>query len=161
MAISLSGGRSAFPTIFAIQMIRVEESTAQGTREPRAVVSDDDHADIRGLITAFHWYVAGLPRSNIGDHHADAHIPVSGIPPSVLAHCVSRVVGSIVMSVVGYADLLGAADFSATKCSGARRDLADDVPIRYSEQQWYHWRQLKLGGTQPYIFVLSEHLQDY
>jgi hypothetical protein len=31
-----------------------------------------DQTDMRGLITAIHLSVAGLPRSNAGDHHADA-----------------------------------------------------------------------------------------
>lgn len=39
-----------------------------------------DHADIRGLGTAIHLSIAGLPRSNIGDHHADALIAHSRIP---------------------------------------------------------------------------------
>ena len=39
-----------------------------------------DHADIRGLVTAIHLSVAGLPRSSVGDHHVDARIVRSRIP---------------------------------------------------------------------------------
>ena len=39
-----------------------------------------DHADIRGLATAFHLSVAGLPQSSVGDHPMDAHISCSRIP---------------------------------------------------------------------------------
>ena len=60
--------------------MNLEESTAQESRDARAEVGDDDHADIRGLITALHLSVAGLPRSSVGDHHADAHIARSRAP---------------------------------------------------------------------------------
>src|SRR5437879_10444077 len=33
-----------------------------------------DHSDIRGLATAFHLFLAGLPRSRDWDHHRDARI---------------------------------------------------------------------------------------
>src|SRR5579872_776366 len=33
-----------------------------------------DHSDIRGLATAFHLFLAGLPRSRDWDHHKDARI---------------------------------------------------------------------------------------
>jgi hypothetical protein len=39
-----------------------------------------DHTDIRGLSTAIHWSVAGLPRSKVGDHRADAYIVRPRIP---------------------------------------------------------------------------------
>src|SRR6185437_12865708 len=40
-----------------------------------------DHSDIRGLATAFHLFLAGLPRSSGWDHHMDARIkPVEGSP---------------------------------------------------------------------------------
>ena len=64
-----------------------------------------DHADIRGLVTALHRSVAGLPRSRIGDHphgdarigdhpHGDAHIALSRIPLTVrrASRCRSAVV---------------------------------------------------------------------
>ncbi len=44
-----------------------------------------DHSDIRGLGTAFHRSVAGLPRSRIGDHPLDAHVEPSRIPLIVCA----------------------------------------------------------------------------
>ena len=88
-------------------MLRAEESTAQGTRDAGALVRDDDHADIRGLVTAIHLSVAGLPRSSVGDHHADAHIVRSRIP--LIGARASRdpcVVGSMVMKIAGCCDLL-------------------------------------------------------
>src|ERR1700686_673893 len=88
-------------------MLRVEESTAQGTRDARALAATMDHADIRGLVTAIHLSVAGLPRSRIGDHHADAHIALSRIP--LIGARASRdpcVVGSMMMGVAGGCDLL-------------------------------------------------------
>lgn len=66
-----------------------------------------NHADIRGLVTAIHLSVAGLPRSRIGDHHVDAHIARSRIP--LIGALVSRdpcVVGSMVMRIAGRCDLL-------------------------------------------------------
>jgi hypothetical protein len=81
-------------------MLNPEESTAQGTRDAKAWFGDDDHADIRGLATAIRLSVAGLPRSNVGDHHADAHIALSRIP--LIGAGASRdpcVVGSVVMMV--------------------------------------------------------------
>jgi hypothetical protein len=32
-----------------------------------------DHSNIRGVVTAFHFSVAGLPLSESGDHRIDAH----------------------------------------------------------------------------------------
>jgi hypothetical protein len=79
-----------FLTIFLIRMLRVNESTMQGTRDAGAFAATMDHVDIRGLITAIHLSVAGLPRSKVGDHHADAHIALSRIPLVVLAPRVTR-----------------------------------------------------------------------
>ena len=73
-----------------LQMLRVEEATAHETRDAKAMVGDDDQTDIRGLVTAFELSVAGLPRSRVGDHHADAHVVLSRIPLSVLTHRVTR-----------------------------------------------------------------------
>src|SRR6202158_3265332 len=110
-------------------MLRAEESTAQGTRDARALVGDDDHTDIRGLVTAFHWSVAGLPRSNVGDHHADAHIVLSRIP--LIGARASRdpcVVGSMVIRRAGRYALLLSMGLSAAEYSCDRFDLAGDVP---------------------------------
>jgi hypothetical protein len=52
-----------------------EERDAQAVR-----LTTMDHADIRGLATAFHLSVAGLPQSSVGDHPMDAHISCSRIP---------------------------------------------------------------------------------
>jgi hypothetical protein len=39
-----------------------------GQRDARQLQATMDHADIRGLATALHRSVAGLPRSKNGDH---------------------------------------------------------------------------------------------
>ena len=48
-----------------------------------------DHADIRGLVTAFHLSVAGLPHSSVGDHRVNAHVTRSRIPLIGPAHRVA------------------------------------------------------------------------
>jgi hypothetical protein len=63
---------------------------AQASRDARAFTATMDHADIRGLATASDLSVAGLPRSNIGDHHVDARVADSRAPLIVLAHRVTR-----------------------------------------------------------------------
>jgi hypothetical protein len=55
--------------------------TPQGEHDAREALATIDHADMRGLVTAFHLSVAGLPRSSIGDHPKDTHITCSRIPP--------------------------------------------------------------------------------
>jgi hypothetical protein len=55
--------------------------TPEGERDAREALATIDHADIRGLVTAFHLSVAGLPRSKLGDYPKDAHITCSRIPP--------------------------------------------------------------------------------
>jgi hypothetical protein len=59
--------------------------TPEGERDAREALATIDHADMRGLVTAFHLCVAGLPRSKFGDYPKDAHITCSRIP-----HIVSR-----------------------------------------------------------------------
>src|ERR1700722_20035711 len=90
-----------------IKMSRVEEATAQGTRDARGFAATIDHADIRGLVTAFLLSVAGLPRSSVGDQHADAHVASSRIPliealvsrdPCIVSSMVMRMLGSVTPS---------------------------------------------------------------
>ena len=45
-----------------------ESFTLDGERDARSLSATMDHSDIRGLVTALHRYVAGLPRSSVGDH---------------------------------------------------------------------------------------------
>ena len=103
------------------KMLNLEESTAQGSRDARAVVGDDDHADIRGLVTAIHRSVAGLPRSSVGDHHVDAHIAQPRIP--LIGAQASRdpcVVSSLVMDGCWMASPpTELARLDAFSCSGA------------------------------------------
>src|ERR1700686_356632 len=59
--------------------------TGWGTRRAE-LVATMDHADIRGLVTALHRSVAGLPRSSIGDHRGGCpHSSVEGSPHRVRA----------------------------------------------------------------------------
>jgi hypothetical protein len=48
--------------------------TPNRKRDVREMAATMDHSDIRGLGTAFHLFLAGLPRSRIWDHHKDARI---------------------------------------------------------------------------------------
>ena len=56
----------------------------RGTRRVK-LMATMDHSDIRGLFTALHRYVAGLPLSRSGDHRKDAHVELSRIPLIVFA----------------------------------------------------------------------------
>jgi hypothetical protein len=56
------------------------------TREDLATM---DHSDMRGLVTAFHRFVAGLPRFRVGDHQVDAHVEGSRVPLIVFARRVA------------------------------------------------------------------------
>jgi hypothetical protein len=69
-----------FLTVSVITRSSFEGSTAQESRDARAFSATMDHADMRGLATAFHLSVAGLPRSSVGDHRIDAHVADSRIP---------------------------------------------------------------------------------
>src|SRR5882672_12450413 len=42
--------------------------TPNGERDAWGMAATMDHSDIRGLGTALHLFLAGLPRSEIGDH---------------------------------------------------------------------------------------------
>lgn len=59
-----------------------------------------DHADIRGLITAIHWSVAGLPPSSAGDHRLDAHIAHLRIPLIVLLASRDRCVVGLMVALL-------------------------------------------------------------
>ena len=48
--------------------------TPNRKRDAREMAATMDHSDIRGLATAFHLFLAGLPRSRNWDHHRDARI---------------------------------------------------------------------------------------
>ena len=54
--------------------------TPEGERDARSISETMDHADIRGLGTAVHRSVAGLPRSSVGDHPEGC--PHSGLEDS-------------------------------------------------------------------------------
>jgi hypothetical protein len=56
-------------------------TTPNEQRDARAMAATMDHSDIRGLATAFHLFLAGLPRSRNWDHQVDAHIKLAEDSP--------------------------------------------------------------------------------
>ncbi len=59
--------------------------TPNRKRDAQEIDATMDHSDIRGLATAFHLFLAGLPRSKNWDHPRDARIKTRrGFPSSVL-----------------------------------------------------------------------------
>jgi hypothetical protein len=55
-----------------------------GNATPRQLQATMDHTDIRGLATALHRSVAGLPRPKVGDHRMRCpHSPSEGSPHRV------------------------------------------------------------------------------
>src|SRR6185437_15610630 len=88
-----------------------------------------DHADIRGLVTALHRSVAGLPRSRVGDHSLIGGCPHSELEDS--PHRVPRIALPI-----------RCAPLTSWECppialvrwrSGARADLLADAPDKASQ----------------------------
>ena len=108
-------------------MLNRKESTAQESRDARALRRRWIRLISADWLPTFHLSVAGLPRSRIGDHHADAHIARPRIP--LIGARASRdpcVVGAVVTVAVG-------AFTSRSELGGAARsdqwlDLAGDVP---------------------------------
>ena len=87
-----------------------------------------DHADIRGLVTAFHLSVAGLPRSSVRDHRADAHIAISRIPLIEARASRDPCVVSSIEIIAERSNLLLGVGRNIVRYSYARFDLAGDVP---------------------------------
>jgi hypothetical protein len=68
----------------------VEEKHSRWETRRVKLMATMDQSDIRGLITAFHRFVAELPLSNLGDHRfLDAHVELSRILLIEFAHRVS------------------------------------------------------------------------
>src|SRR5580698_5338074 len=62
--------------------------TPNRKRDAQEMAATMDHSDIRGLATAFHLFLAGLPRSKSWDHHRDARIKL--VEDSPHRSCASR-----------------------------------------------------------------------
>jgi len=79
-----------------------------------------DHTDIRGLVTALHRSVAGLPRSRVGDHHGGCpHSRAEGSPHRVRAsRCRSGV-----SELTSWRCSIG-----RVSCSRARCNVPADIP---------------------------------
>src|SRR5262245_45987586 len=91
-----------------------------------------DHSDIRGLATAFHLFLAGLPRSKDWDHHGDALI--KRVEDSPHRSCASRYRFGValvrwVVSVSHLRDKLGVKAIR----SGADFHLTSDIPDEADE----------------------------
>jgi hypothetical protein len=71
-------------TSFSDQILKPRELTAQGTRDAKACWATMDHADIRGLVTAIHWSVAGNPR--------DSYVGICVMIPDIRARQPARTV---------------------------------------------------------------------
>src|SRR6266853_5495507 len=50
--------------------------TPNGEREAWGMAATMDHSSIRGLATALHLFLAGLPRSEIGDHRQGCSLKI-------------------------------------------------------------------------------------
>ena len=68
--------------------VEVESVTPKRKRDAQEMAATMDHSDIRGLATAFHLFLAGLPRSRSWDHHKDARIKFAEDSPH--RSCASR-----------------------------------------------------------------------
>src|SRR5579863_3997059 len=66
--------RSFLARARTVELSREESVTPNRKRDVREMAATMDHSDIRGLATAFHLFLAGLPRSRDWDHHKDARI---------------------------------------------------------------------------------------
>jgi len=55
--------------------------TPNGEREAWGMAATMDHSSIRGLGTALHLFLAGLPRSEIGDHLDGCSLKISEDSP--------------------------------------------------------------------------------
>lgn len=94
--------------------------TGWGTRRAE-LVATMDHADIRGLATALHRSVAGLPRSSVGDHRGGCpHSPAEGSLHRVRASRSRSGVSAVTSSWYSVADRAAG--------SGVRTDVTADVP---------------------------------
>jgi hypothetical protein len=51
-----------------VKQVSSRRVTPDEERDARSLSATMDHSDIRGLVTALHRCVAGLPRSSVGDH---------------------------------------------------------------------------------------------
>src|SRR6185437_1170052 len=58
-----------------------ETVTPNRERDAQAMAATMDHSDIRGLATAFHLFLAGLPRSKHWDHRGEARIKLAEDSP--------------------------------------------------------------------------------
>ena len=69
--------------VFSPEESALSEVFAGGTREGTRhteLEATIDQSDIRGLVTALQRFVAGLPLSEIEDHHDGCHAKLSRIP---------------------------------------------------------------------------------
>jgi hypothetical protein len=113
-----------------------------------------DHTDIRGLGTALHQSVAGLPRSSVGDHHEGCpHSRAEDSPHRVRAsRCRSGVSGDYVMELLRVK-------------SGGRLGIGDDLSADIPEEGGQFAREgdadlvvVQASSFQAAITVVQPHL---
>src|SRR6202521_2591863 len=128
--------------------------TGWGTRRAE-LIATMDHTDIRGLVTALHRSVAGLPRSSIGDHRGGCpHRPFEGSPHRVRASR-RRSGVSTVMSWRG-------PPASRVSRSGARSDVPADIPDESGEfagERDADLVVLQPAGPEPAVAVVQAQLR--
>src|SRR5882762_8800497 len=104
--------------------------TPNGEREAWGMAATMDHSDIRGLGTALHLFLAGLPRSRSGDH------PKNGVrwcsyktfEDSPHRSHASRSQLGVVLEVKVLSDRTPVVVVGIEKDSGAHFDVAGHVP---------------------------------
>src|ERR1700694_3198466 len=121
----------------------------------RGAVATMDHTDIRGLVTALHRSVAGLPRSSIGDHRGGCpHSPFEG--SRLRARAARRRSGvSTVMSWRG-------PPASRVSRSGARSDVPADIPDESGEfagERDADLVVLQPAGPEPAVAVVQAQVR--
>ena len=116
--------------------------TSNATRG--AVAATMDHSDIRGLATAFHLFVAGLPRSRVGDHPVDARVELPRIP---LIEPARHVAGSM-GGVLGWCGVRLLRSWGAGPRSGRCSAAAVRRPRR-SRRVRGRWRRIPCSEGRP------------
>jgi len=69
MSVRQIEGATAFRTLAKVLRSGLMSSTPNEKRDAQVMAALMDHSSIRALVSAFPHFFAGLPRSDIGDHH--------------------------------------------------------------------------------------------
>jgi hypothetical protein len=118
--------------------------TPNGEREAWGMAATMDHSSIRGLGTALHLFLAGLPRSEIGDHLEGCSLKISEDSPH-RSHA-SRSQLGVVLEVKVLSDRAPVVVAGIEKDLGAHFHMARHVPDEAGE----------LAGDSDADFVLRK-----